>query len=233
MKYTSALISDARNKLGGDVFARNRAGLYVRVKVKPKNPKTTIQQANRAKFSTFTKAWRSLSAAQIAGWNTLAANSTLTDTLGNSFQPSGIQMFISCNRNLAQLGLGPLSSPPATKPSFPLIAAGATGVQVSLGTWNAIFITATPAAIALWSQVVLYLTGAQSSGVTFYGASHFRFGGKATSLSSPNIFFLPQPGWPAKVPAPGSRIGVKVKMIDPSTGYAGMLEPTQVVVFEV
>ena len=26
MKYTSALITDARNKLGGDVFARNRAG---------------------------------------------------------------------------------------------------------------------------------------------------------------------------------------------------------------
>jgi hypothetical protein len=233
MKYTSALISDARNKLGGDVFARNRSGLYVRVKVKPKNPRTTIQQANRASFSAFAKAWRSLSAAQIAGWNTLSSGSALTDTLGNSFQPSGIQMFVSCNRNLAQLGLGPLSSPPATKPSFPLIVADVAYVDVHLGAWGPIYVHPTPAAYALWSRVVLYLTGAQSSGVTFYGASLFRFGGAATALSGSYISFLPQPGWPANVPAPGSRIGLKVKMIDPSTGYAGMLEPSQVVVNEV
>jgi len=153
MKYTSALISDARNKLGGDVFARNRAGLYVRVKVKPKNPKTSIQQSNRADFSSFTKGWRSLSAAQIAGWNALASTSTLTDTLGNKYQPSGLQLYISCNRNLNLIGAAAIADAPGSKPTFPsIIATGATLV-LGGGTYDALYLSVLSPTFALWENM--------------------------------------------------------------------------------
>lgn len=38
------MMTDARGKLGGQVFSKNRSGSYVRTKVTPVNPQTTTQQ---------------------------------------------------------------------------------------------------------------------------------------------------------------------------------------------
>jgi hypothetical protein len=233
MKYTSALISDARNKLGGDVFARNRAGLYVRVKVKPKNPKTTIQQANRASFSTYTKAWRSLTAAQILGWNTLAANSMLTDTLGNSFQPSGIQMYISLNRNLALMGFSSISSAPAKKPSFPTIITGPPGVGNSLSSEMAYYVAASTAALAVWPNVQLSATRALSTGVTFVAGSWYRNLGPAFGVSSGYLFWGPSGTFANGIIPTGKKCGLRVRIVDPSTGYASRPEVALTVVADL
>lgn len=231
MKYTSALISDARNKLGGDVFARNRAGLYVRVKVKPKNPKSTIQQANRAVFSTFTKGWRSLTAAQIAGWNNLAANSTLTDTLGNSFQPSGLQLYIGLNRNLAGVGFASIADAPAQKPAFPTIFASASHVYVRSGAWAyAVFILNTPATL-FESGIQGYLTHRLSNGVSFVGASLYRSIGPAAAWGTYYATFGIDSRWPSPVPAPGQQVGIRCRLVDAATGYASMPE-TQLLLAE-
>jgi hypothetical protein len=224
MKYTSALISDARNKLGGDVFARNRAGLYVRVKVKPKNPKTTIQQSNRANFSSFTKGWRSLTAAQIAGWNSLAGSSTLTDTLGNSYQPTGLQLFISCNRNLSLINASTIANAPTTKPSFPAILTPGSFQHIDSGAWGRLNVTMTAAALALWNEVQASLTPPLSNGLSFVGGSIYRNIGTSNGTLSNFAFWYPSALWPSKVPVPGQNIGVKVRLVDPATGYASMPE---------
>jgi hypothetical protein len=224
MKYTSALISDARNKLGGDVFARNRAGLYVRVKVKPKNPKTSIQQSNRADFSGFTKNWRGLTAAQIAGWNALAASSTLTDTLGNNYQPSGLQLYISCNRNLNLIGAVPITNAPGSKPSFPSILAGSTILRLIGGAYNVLLLGVTSAAFALWENLQASMTPGLSNGMRFVGGSLYRNLGPAITTYSPNVAWLPDSRWPAKVPVPGQNVSAKVRLVDPASGYASMPE---------
>jgi len=39
----SAIVSDARGKIGGNVFSRNKGGSYIRSYVKPINPSTPKQ----------------------------------------------------------------------------------------------------------------------------------------------------------------------------------------------
>jgi hypothetical protein len=111
MKYISPLFSDARNKLGGSVFARNRSGVYVRAKVSPEQPRTVSQQTNRALFAELAGAWKTLSQADIAAWNSSAAATTLHDSLGHSFSPSGFQLYLSCNKNLRYLGQPTIPAP--------------------------------------------------------------------------------------------------------------------------
>jgi hypothetical protein len=99
MKWISPLFSDARNKLGGTIYARNRAGVYQRARVTPSNPQTAFQQANREMFSTIVQAWRALTGGQRLAWNNAAEGVTLTDSLGQTSMPSGFQLFTSRNRN--------------------------------------------------------------------------------------------------------------------------------------
>jgi hypothetical protein len=227
MKYTSALISDARNKLGGDIFARNRAGLYVRVKVKPKNPKTTNQQANRANFSTFTKGWRSLTAAQIAGWNNLANSSTLTDTLGNSFMPSGLQLYVGLNRNLAQIGATAISDAPGAKPSFPTIL-GRPGFSVVIPGYRLqVVVYLTAGAYAALTNLQASFTKGLSAGVTFVGGSLYRSVGTPTGPYSVGAYWLVFTGGKVPLPAVGAQIGIRLRLVDPSTGYASAAETTR------
>jgi hypothetical protein len=44
------MMTDARGKLGGHVFSKNRSGAYVRTKVTPVNGQTTAQTGVRAIF---------------------------------------------------------------------------------------------------------------------------------------------------------------------------------------
>jgi hypothetical protein len=121
MKWISPLFSDARNKLGGTIYARNRAGVYQRARVTPTNPQTAFQQANREMFSAIVQAWRTLTPTQILGWNSLAESNTLTDSLGQTSMPSGFQLYTSRNRNRLLLGLSMLSNPPAAPSPAPLV----------------------------------------------------------------------------------------------------------------
>jgi hypothetical protein len=118
MKWISPLFSDARNKIGGTIYARNRAGVYQRARVTPSNPQTAFQQANREMFSTIVKAWRALTGGQRLAWNNAAESATLTDSLGQTSMPSGFQLYVSRNRNLMLCGAAPITSPLPNKGVF-------------------------------------------------------------------------------------------------------------------
>ncbi len=85
---TSALISDIRGKIGGNCFARNKAGLYVRA-------------------SATTAAWKALTAQQRADWQAYALNTSWTNRLGDSINIGGEAAFVrcGCTRLLAALAL--------------------------------------------------------------------------------------------------------------------------------
>lgn len=66
VQFINAILS---GKLAGTVYARNKAGYYVRNWTKPLDPRTTAQIDNRTQFSNAASAWHSMSEAEKAAWN--------------------------------------------------------------------------------------------------------------------------------------------------------------------
>lgn len=106
---------DMRNKLGGQVFSKNRGGAYIRTKVTPANAQTSFQTAVRAILTFFAQSFRTLTAAQILAWNNAVSDFTGTDIFGDVRTPSGINLYIRLNANLAKVGEPAISDPPLPK----------------------------------------------------------------------------------------------------------------------
>lgn len=98
MKFKSAIITQASGSIGGATYAHNQGGLYIRARSIPTNPNTTPQQAARNAFGSLAMAWReTLTSAQRSAWEAYAANTPVTNSLGDSILLSGQQMFIRNN----------------------------------------------------------------------------------------------------------------------------------------
>lgn len=99
---TSALVADIKGKVGGNCFARNRGGIYVRAKIKPLNPRSVLQQQRRATASAAAAAWGAITAQQRADWQAYALNTGWSNRLGDSINIGGEAAFV---RQAAYLGL--------------------------------------------------------------------------------------------------------------------------------
>ena len=109
-------------KSDGTVYSRNRFGAYVRTKTVPVNPNTGQQSVAREAFRTATGAWKALSNADRAAWNTFAASYVYIDVFGQSKKLTGAQLFIGANARQSQLGLPTTDTPgisvPPTSPAI-------------------------------------------------------------------------------------------------------------------
>jgi hypothetical protein len=115
------MMTDARNKLGGQVFSKNRGGAYIRTKVTPVNPATTFQLAVRAVFAFLSQNWRALTEAQRDAWNTATANFTSTDIFADVRTPSGINLYKKLNQNLSTAGQAFIATPPLPATVLPVL----------------------------------------------------------------------------------------------------------------
>ncbi len=98
MLFKSQVFTQASGSVGGLTFARNSSGLYTRARAIPTNPNSTDQQAARNNFGSLATAWRDVvSAAERDAWTEYAANSPVTNRLGDPLTLSGQQMYIRCN----------------------------------------------------------------------------------------------------------------------------------------
>ena len=98
------MMTDARGKLGGQVFTKTRSGATVRTKVTPTNPQTAAQQTARAILGNLSTAWRALTEEQRQGWNAAVDGFLKTNIFGDTYSPSGKNLFVGLNANLAQTG---------------------------------------------------------------------------------------------------------------------------------
>lgn len=94
------MMTDARGKLGGQVFSKNRSGAYVRTKVTPVNPQTTAQQANRSLLGTLSALWSALTEAQRDAWNSAVEQWQKTNVFGDLSKPTGKNLFTGLNKVL-------------------------------------------------------------------------------------------------------------------------------------
>lgn len=105
-------VSAISGKIGGTVYARNRGGAYARNWAKPTNTPTTKQSANRVAFGNISKGWAALTPAEQDGWNTLASTVTRMNRLGDSYTPTGRQIYLESSNNMRVIGQTPLTVAP-------------------------------------------------------------------------------------------------------------------------
>ena len=220
MKYIGLLSSAASGKLGGIVASHNRGGTYFRHHAVPVQPRTPAQTAVRNQLQGFSSAFKSLTQAQIAGWNALALTVTLKSKLGTTYNPTGQQLFVSCNKHLAAINITALLSNAPTIPSIPGFTSFTVATTSSYGYTTAITGTYTPSPSASFG-IELRASSVLSAGRTFVGKSQFRTlagynpaTGLTTDLLTP---FLAKFG-----PLPSSgMIAYELRYIDPASGFAG------------
>jgi hypothetical protein len=227
MKFLSPLLSQTSGSIGGATGASNRGGNYLRSRVAPVQPRTIAQQGVRALLSSISASWKALTATEIAGWNSLASSVTLHDSLGNSYTPSGSQLYTGLNINLTNIGESPISSAPAGTPSFPDLL----GVTASASAGTPTFAIVPGIGVAPTGfKFYVECTRQVSPGKTYTGKGAYRFveSFAATAYASLNV----EAAYVAKFGAllATQRIGVKVSLIDLTTGFKSIPSTNTLVV---
>ena len=227
MKYLSPILSAASASLGGATFAKNRGGNYIRKRVAPVQPRSPAQQAVRASLAAISGSWKSLTAAQIAGWSALASTITLKDSLGNSYIPTGNQLFTGLNVTLTTIASATITAPPGAVPSFvdmlPVAATATAGtpsfaITTSLGSAPTGF------------TFLVRTTAPGSAGKSFFGTSKYRVIGHyaSSSYASINALAAFNTRWGTLVA--GQKFGVRLSLVQSATGFESMYAESTVVV---
>lgn len=155
------MMTDARGKLGGQVFSKNRSGSFVRTKVTPSNPRTSAQMASRSILGTLSAGWNALTNAQRASWNGAVEAWQKTNVFGDTIKPSGKNLYTALNKNLLQSSQSAISTAPQ-KVDLPTINTSAVTVTASTGAIN-LGIASVPADVVLQVSA----TPALNAGVSF------------------------------------------------------------------
>ena len=111
MKFQSNIFADARGKLNGNVFTKNRFASVVRNKVSPVQPQSISQLNQRQNFGALSAGWRSLTQEQRSSWDAFATSVPRTNTFGQTYSPTGQNYYIGLNTNLLNAGQPTIQSP--------------------------------------------------------------------------------------------------------------------------
>lgn len=174
-------IGDARGSIGALTFSKNRFGAVARSKVSPVQPRSGPVLQARGRFGTNSKEWATLTAMQITGWNAYAATVSFTDRFGNSYHPTGLQLFQMCNANLKMVGATPIQDAPTDLSAVGLLTVTSSpvaGTPAFSVAW-----TATPAAADHY--VVVAASNQFSPGRSYLGGKPKVMGVSAEAGASP------------------------------------------------
>ena len=220
MKYIGLLSSAASGKLGGIVASHNRGGTYFRHHAVPVQPRTPAQTLVRNQLQGFSSAFKALSPSQVAGWNALALTVTLKSKLGTTYNPTGQQLFVSCNKHLAAININTLLTNAPTIPSIPGFTSFTVANTSAYGYITAITGTYSPSPSASFG-IELRASSALSAGRTFVGKSQFRtLAGYNPASGLPTDLLTPFTARFGVLPASGT-IAYELRYIDPASGFAG------------
>lgn len=126
-------VTEVSGSVGGNTFARNRFGFYIRPRTKPVNPNSSGQSNVREALSFLAELWHSgLTAAQRVAWGTYAAAIAMKNRLGETIYLTGFNHFIRSNAELKRHALtvvedGPTElALPEKDPTFAVTGSAAT-----------------------------------------------------------------------------------------------------------
>jgi len=167
-----------------------------------------------------------LTSDQIAGWNSLAGSITLKDSLGNSYKPSGIDLYVGNNRNLSTVAETSVEDPPAASPSFDDITPLALTATAGTPTFHVVpTIGSAPTGFVF----LVRATPQVSPGKSYFGPSAYRVVGPyaASTFASINILANYIARFGALIE--GQRINVAVSLVEIASGFQS-IETSQTVI---
>lgn len=213
--YSGIGITNAKGRLGGTVLSGNAAGRMGSIYRKPITRFNPTQCPQRNVFQTVIAGWQNLSDSQRSGWNTEAATGDWdwTNSLGETIQPSGFQLYTQVNLRLATIGTSlstaaskPTLSPPSLTTSTPIV-----NTSFNLGF--------SPGTINSNEWVIIEATTNLSAGTFSPRHSEYKFITRVPSGSfgaAVNIF-SPWSGIYGKIVA-GCSIFVRATLLDEDSG---------------
>jgi hypothetical protein len=178
-------VVDARKKLGGSVFSRNRGGNYIRRRVVPINRNTTSQRGSRTRFTGLSQGWRGLTATQQTAWNNATGNFPRKDRLGNTIVLSGANLYQSLNNTLINAGIATIATPPIAS----TIVGPATFSATYVAGVSTLTFTATP--VPTGQAYLVFATRGLSPGVSFVKSQFRLITTFAAAAASPQIVTTP------------------------------------------
>lgn len=147
-------LGQASGRIGGTIFSKNRAGVYIRNGTKPVNTYSYYRQQVKARLSDASKHWVGLTQAQRDAWNTWAAQVPWKNRLGQSISLSGQQGCIQCNARILAVG-GAMIDIPSLTVSPDNISGVTVTRDIGAGTFNLAWTSG-----ALGASECLWLRGA-------------------------------------------------------------------------
>jgi len=175
------LVGQISGRLGGDVFSHNRYGQYVRSGTNPVTSTTPYALAAKARMTTTSQGWQSLSAALKLAWNAWASTNPTINRLGESIHLTGHAAYVSINTRLLACAVAGITAPPIEPAPAPLLTL-TLAADIGPGDFEFAY-TATPLAAAdyLWINACVL----DSTGIN-YVANYLRLVGvSAAEQASP------------------------------------------------
>jgi len=167
--------------VAGTTSSRNRNGQYVRTRAIPVNVNSVAQLAVRSRLATNSAAWRALTAAQRAGWESLGLMITRTDSLGQTYDLTGFQAYNSVNNNRVAAGDAVVSDAPAVSTPAGLLTATITLTAAAMS----VAYTTTP--LAAGNRLFSFVSPQRSAGRSFEGDFRLIAVSAAAAASPANI----------------------------------------------
>lgn len=161
-------MTDARGKVGGQVFSKNRGGAYVRTKITPANGQTARQSFVRQLLGAISQSWSGLTQSARDSFDGAVAQWSKTDIFGDIRNPTGKNLFTRLNINLANSGQAEILLAPE-KQEMPFLTA--SGVEYDGASMIIADIDNTPGAV-----LVVSATAPQSAGTNFFRGKYRQIG---------------------------------------------------------
>lgn len=111
VQFSGIGVTDARGKLGSDVFTRSRYGAMVRKYVYPTNTITPARTAIRDAYADIYALWNSLTDFERDLWSMAANNAKRKSKLGHVYASTGKDLFVGCNMSLVTASQFPVLLP--------------------------------------------------------------------------------------------------------------------------
>ena len=175
-KITMSIAGTASGKMGGLVFSRNKYGQYLRQRVKPVNPRSAKQTAQRSLMAGSSAQWKSLTDLERAAWQALAANVKVRTRKGEMLNLSGQAFFVRTMNLLDTFWPSQKPQVPTTWQDFAIVAYTLTATAASAGPppVPAVFDLHFTSSMPDHSAVIIQATPELWPGITYLSPSIYR-----------------------------------------------------------